>query len=259
MNVKTATQLFFAATMIAIGLIGFISGGFAPIWRPVPESVPARDLLAHFSSFVALATGAGLLGRRTAAPAALALFACLLLWTLAFKARFIFIAPLEEGSYQSNGENVVLIAATWMLYADLAGKDAGRRIAAAAYGLALIAFGLSHFFYLGLTAPLVPKWLPGSVFWAYLTGVIYTVSGLGLLSGFATRSGALLAAVNITLITVLVWGPMVAAGRLTAMHWQETVVSWALMAASWLIAASFGGRRWIEYSTGSVRAAPATG
>jgi uncharacterized membrane protein len=84
------------------------------------------------------------------------------------------------------------------------------------YGLALIAFGLSHFFYLELTAPLVPSWLPGPVFWAYATGTIYTVCGLAIATNFAPRLGALGAAANITLITVLVWVPIVAAGGLTA-------------------------------------------
>jgi uncharacterized membrane protein YphA (DoxX/SURF4 family) len=136
----------------------------------------------------------------------------------------------------------VLIAAAWVLYAELAGtrkflsSDLGRRIAWLLYGLALIAFGLSHFFYLELTAPLVPAWLPGPVFWAYATGAIYTACGLAVATGLAPRLGALGATANITLITLLVWGPMVAAGGLTATHWQETVVSCALMTASWVLA-----------------------
>jgi hypothetical protein len=47
---------------------------------------------------------------------------------------------------------------------------------------------------------------------------------------------ALGAALNISLISLLVWVPMVAAGSLTDMHLQETIVSWALTAASWVLA-----------------------
>ena len=57
---------------------------------------------------------------------------------------------------------------------------------------------------------------------------------------------AVLAAVQIALITLLVWGPMVLAGDLSAMHWQETIVSWALTAGALVIAASFEGRPWFE-------------
>jgi uncharacterized membrane protein len=242
MDWKDASRIAFGLTFIGLGVIGFGTGTFAPIWNPVPETAPGRELLAGLSSLVALACGAGLLVKRTAASAALALTIFLVLWTAAFKFPFIVRGPLVEGSYQSNGENWVLIAAAWVLYGDLAGtrtfpaSGLGMRIAWLLYGLALIAFGLSHFFYLDLTAPLVPRWLPGPVFWAYATGVIYTACGLAIASGFAPRVGALGAAANISLITLLVWGPMAAAGGLTAMHWQETVVSCALMTASWVLA-----------------------
>lgn len=242
MDWKTASRLLFGATFIVIGLIGVIGGGFAPIWRPVPEATPARELLGYLCTFVSLAAGVGLLVKRSAAPAALVLLIYLVSWTAVFKFPFIVHAPLEEVSYQSNGENLVLIAAAWILYAELAkvrtfpGGELGGRIAYLLYGLALIAFGLSHFFYLDMTAPLVPSWLPGPVFWAYATGVIYLASGLAIVTSLLPRLGALAAAVQVTLITVLVWGPMLFAGGLSAMHWQETIVSWALTAGAWVLA-----------------------
>jgi uncharacterized membrane protein YphA (DoxX/SURF4 family) len=242
MDWKTVARFIFALTFIGIGVIGLVSGTFAPIWNSVPETAPARPLLAYLSTFVSLVCGAGLLSKRTASLAALALTIFLIAWTAAFKLPFIVRAPFVEGSYQSNGENWVLIAAASVLYADLAGNrkllssEIGVRFAYLVYGLGLIAFGLSHFFYLELTAPLVPSWLPGPAFWAYATGSIYTICGLAVAIGLAPRLGALGAAANITLITVLVWGPMVMAGPMTAMHWQETVVSWALTAASWILA-----------------------
>lgn len=242
MDWKTAARYLFALTLVAIAVIGLVSGTFAPIWQPVPETAPARDLLAYFSTVIALACGAGLLVGRTAGPAALVLLVVLIVWTMAFKFPFIVRAPLEEVSYQSNGENWVMIAAAWVLYAEVArgrpfpAGDAGLRIACLLYGLALIAFGFSHFVYLDMTAPLVPGWLPGPVFWAYATGVIYLASGLAVATGLAPRWGSLAAAAQITLITLLVWGPMLAAGGLSAMHWQETVVSWALTAAAWVLA-----------------------
>jgi len=242
MNWKTAARLFFALTLIAIGTAWLVGGGFAPMWRPVPEGVPARELLAVLSSLITLACGAGLLWKRTATAAALALFVFAAIWALLFKFPFIVRAPLVEGSYQANGENWVLIAAAWVLYSELAKgrnlltSELGVRLAYLLYGLGLIAFGLSHFFYLELTEPLVPKWLPGPVFWAYATGIIYTVCGLGLVLRLEPRLAALGAALNITLISVLVWVPIVAAGGLTDMHLQEVIVSWALTAAALVLA-----------------------
>jgi len=231
MNWKQASHIAFALTFIGIGGIGFASGTFAPIWQPVPETVPTRELLAYLTSIIALACGIFLLVERTQAVAALILFVFLAVWALAFKAPFVVKAPLVEGSYQSIGENLVLIAAAWVLY-----TRSRTRIAYVLYGLALIAFGLSHFFYLEMTAPLVPAWLPGPTFWAYATGVIYLGSGILIATGLATRLGALAAAVQIILITLLVWGPMLLKGPLSAMHWQETMVSFALTAGALVLA-----------------------
>lgn len=255
MHWKRAPQLLFALTFVAIGVFGIVTGSFAPIWAGVPKALPDRQLLAYLCAIVALGCGAGLLAKRTSIPAAFVLFLYLLVWTALFKFPLIVRQPLVEVSYQTNGENAVLIAAALTLYASaaegdrgwalafLAGKT-GLRIAYMLYGLALIAFGFSHFAYLELTAPLVPAWLPAPVFWAYLTGSIYVLTGILLLSGFAAKIGAALAAMQIALITLLVWGPMVLKGQLTAFNWQETVVSWTLTAAALAIAASFAGAPW---------------
>ncbi len=252
MHFKTATRLFFALTFAAIGVIGLVSATFAPIWNQVPKGTPAREFFAYLSTFVTLVCGAGLLAKRTAARAALVLTIFLIVWTTAFKFPYIVRGPLVEGSYQSNGENWVLIAAAWVLYCEFAKSqkfpagNAGRRIAYLLYGLGLIAFGFSHYVYLGMTTPLIPAWLPGPpVFWAYLTGCIWLVTGAALVTGFAVRLAALLSVVEIALITLLVWGPMVLAGQMSPGRWQETVVSWALSVSALVVAASLDGRPWL--------------
>jgi uncharacterized membrane protein YphA (DoxX/SURF4 family) len=264
---KAASHLVFASTMIAIGIIGMLSGSFAPIWQPVPDTVPDRQLLAALCTLVSVACGAGLLIKRTAAPAALVLFAYLLIWTILFKVPFIVHAPLVEGSYQSTGENAVLVAAACVLYVLIArdrkrwsfgplASEGALRGAYLLYGLALIAFGFSHFVYLNLTAPLVPAWLLMPVFWAYLTGGLYIATGIALVTGIQARLGAAVAALQITLITFLVWGPMVLTRQLSATHWQETVVSWALTAGAWVVATSFEGRPWFNRLDGRLPPSP---
>lgn len=250
-ELKAASRIFFAVTMMCIGAIGLIDASFVAVWAGVPPTFPGRELLLYVCAFLALATGAGMLTKRYAAYAALVLLVYFLVWTIAFKGQFVVRAPLEEGSYQSIGENAVLIAAIWVLYgwfvrnsqtkSNIISGDAGTRIAHIVYGLGLLAFGLSHFFYLDLTAPLVPKWLPEPVFWAYLTGGIYLCTGTAILAGFGARLAAGVAAFQIALITLLVWGPIVLSGEVTPMHWQETIESWALSAGALVLAFSFEG------------------
>ena len=112
--------ILLALTMIGVGILGFARGDFVQIWQPVPKAFPAREVLIYICAVVSILCGAGLLWRRTAASAARVLFFYLLLWMLVFKLRFIFLAPLTEGSYQSNGENAVIVAGAWALYVAVA-------------------------------------------------------------------------------------------------------------------------------------------
>jgi uncharacterized membrane protein YphA (DoxX/SURF4 family) len=252
MHWKAASRIVFALTIIAIGIMGLVSGSFAPIWAGVPKSLPDRQLLAYSCTVISLACGAGLLMKRTARLAALALLAYLVIWTALFKVPFIVRQPLVEVSYQSCGENLVLIAAAWVLYVWSANGrafpagDIGIRGGHLLYGVALIAFGFSHFAYLNLTAPLIPEWLRDPIFWAYFTGAAYVAAGAAIITGIAGRLGAVGSALQISLITLLVWGPPVIAGEFDPSNWQEPVVSWALTASACVIAASFGDYPWLK-------------
>jgi DoxX. len=256
MRIASWGHAAFAATLIALGLLGLIRGDFAPIWQSVPKGLPAREGLVYLCAFISLACGTGLLWPRTAATAARVLFMYLLLWLLLFKLRFILLAPTQEVSYQTNGETAVLVAGAWVLYAWFAADwdrrwlgfavgDNGVRIARVLYGLALIAFGLSHFAYVNLTAPLVPAWLPGHVFWAYFTGCTYLAAGAAVLIGVYARLAAALSALQMGLFFVLVWIPIITAGNIGAFQSGEAIVTVALTAAAWVVADSYRGMPWL--------------
>jgi uncharacterized membrane protein len=256
MRISSVGHAVFAATMIGLGILGLIKGGFAPIWDGVPKGLPDREVLAYLCSFVCLACGIGLLWRRAAATASRVLFVYLFLWMLLIKVRYIILAPLVEGSYQSWGETAVIVAGAWVLYAWFAADwdrrwlgfaigDKGVRGARVIYGLALIAFGLSHFAYLDMTAPLVPGWLPAHTFWAYFTGSTYLAAGAAVLIGVYARLAAALSALQMGVFLLLVWVPVVAAGNAGAFQWSETVVNVALIAGAWVVADSYRGMPWL--------------
>lgn len=250
MRITSVGHAVFAATLIAFGILGLITGDFAPIWQDAPKGVPAREALAYLCAVISLVCGTGLFARRAAALAARVLLAFLLLWMFLVKVRFILLAPATEGSYQSWGETAVIVAGAWVLYAQfatnwdrrwfaLAAGDNGLRAARVLYGLAMIAFGLSHFVYVQLTAPLVPSWLPWHMAWAYFTGTTYLAAGIAVLTGLYARMALVLSAVQMGLFTLLVWMPPAVAGQMSVSQWGEFGVSWALTAAAWVISDSY--------------------
>ena len=268
MRIVSVGQLVFALTMVGVGILGWVRGDFAAIWQPVPKAFPAHDVLVWLCAAISIACGVGLLWRRTAESAARLLFFYLLLWMIVFKLRFIFLAPLTEGSYQSNGENAVIVAGAWILYVWLApdwdrrylgffSRETGLRAARVLYALAMIAFGLSHFFYLDLTAPLVPAWLPWHVGFAYFTGSAYLAAGLAIIAGILAKPAAMLSATQMGLFTFLVWLPLALAGTITTSQWGEFTVSWVLTAAAWVVADSYRDADWI-FANAQRRVQPTT-
>lgn len=250
MRAASIGHAVFAVTMIVLGIMGLVQGHFAPIWLGAPKGLPARELLAYVCDVITLACGAGLLWRRSAATASRVLFASLLLWMLVFRVRLMVLAPMVEVSYQNNGESAVVVAAAWVLYAWFAADwdrkhlgfvvgEKGLRIARILYGLSMIAFGFSHFAYVELTTPLVPQWLPGHLFWAYLTGCTYLAAGAAMLIGAWAKWAAALSGLQMGGFTFLVWIPILAAGNVTEQHWVEFVVSWALTASAWVVTDSY--------------------
>lgn len=249
----------FAATMIALGLVGLINGDFSPIWGIVPKGLPAREVLAYVCACISLGCGIGLFWARAAAGAARLLLVYLVIWLLLVRLPQIAPAPAVLGSWYGGVETAVVAAGAWVLYTQFspyrkvwwfafAAGDKGLRVARALYGLALVFFGTSHFVYLSLTTPLVPGWLPAPAFWAYFFGCTYVAAGVAVLFSVFARLAAVLAAVQMGLFTLLVWVPMLAAGSahsVTGTTWAEFVVSWTLTAAGWVVADSYRRTPWL--------------
>jgi uncharacterized membrane protein len=255
MRIASVGHVAFAAMMIALGIMGLVSGDFAPIWQPSPKGLPAREIFAYLCAFISLVSGLGLLWERTAAPAARVLLIYLLLWLLWFRGLHIVKAPATQDSWSGAGETAVLVAGAWVLYAwfapmwervGFAVGSKGLRIASVLYGAALIPFGVAHFVFAKETASLVPAWLPLHLAWAYGTGAAFIVAGFAIIVGVHGRLAALLSALQIGLFTLLVWVPIVLQGSQEAFVWSETIISLTLTVSAWVVADSYRVKPWMR-------------
>ena len=106
----------FAATMIALGIMGLVRRDFGEIWQPVPNWVPARHVLAILCALISLGSGLGLLWRRSAPAASGVLFAALLVWLLVLRLPNLFYQkPLVLVAW-TFGSTAVMVAGAWVLH-----------------------------------------------------------------------------------------------------------------------------------------------
>ena len=248
--------LYLALGLVAAGILTLASSDFARQWQPIPAWLPARAALWMISGLVLLGCGGALLWKRTAPAASRILFAYLLLWFVLLKVPPVLRAPLVEVTWESLSEVAVLVAAGWVLYAELGSDlrswnrvvptdEPGVRLARWLFGAALLPMGLSHFFYLKETISLIPPWMPGHAGWAYFCGAAHIAAGLGVLFAVLPRLAAALEALMITGFTLLVWVPALVTAPTDQGRWAEAMISWIVGAGAWVVADSYRGTPWM--------------
>lgn len=247
-------HVLLAAVMIALGLRGLACGDFASVWQRIPvEHLPARAFFVYATAVVELATGVGLLLRRTIAGASLALFVFLVLWAVLLKLPAVVVAPSMEATWLGLGEITTILAGSWAVFAVHADARVRARLPALVdargvrgarllLALSLPTIGLAHFVYLPQTVQLMPAWLPWHHGWAWLTGAASLAACLGILSGIAAGLAATLEAAMLGIITLVIWLPgLVAAPSDSSV--TPFLMSAAIACGACAVADSYRGNR----------------
>lgn len=252
-------RILFALGMVSLGILALVYSHLALTWYSVPKWVPWRGGLTYASGIILLSCGAGLLFKRTARLSACILLPYLVIWLL-MRVPALATAPLTAVIWENAGEIAVLVAGALVLFARLAelregsklrfatGAN-GMRTARILFALSLLAFGVSHFAYVGQTAGLVPTWLPFRTGWAYLTGAAHLAAGIGVLFSVYPRLAATMEAAMLSVFTLLVWVPAILAAPTSMPTWTEILISLGVTAGAWVVAESIAAKD----STKSVR------
>ncbi|HMB91610.1 MAG TPA: hypothetical protein VKP65_12230 [Rhodothermales bacterium] len=110
------------------------------------------------------------------------------------------------------------------------------------FALALIGLGIEHFIFQDFITGRAPAWpasVPGKLIWAYLTGALFIVIGVAILSRKKARPAAVLASVLICLWALLRHIPVVAADSLLSGAWTQAGKALTFVGGTLAIAATF--------------------
>jgi hypothetical protein len=112
-----------------------------------------------------------------------------------------------------------------------------RLVARLGLGLCMISFTLAQIIYLGVTASLVPKWIPpNQTFWAILTTVAFALAAVAMLTNIRARLAMRLMAAMLTIFGVLVWIPLLVAHPEAHGNWSEFALNFLIAGATWMVA-----------------------
>ena len=150
----------FGLGIVLLGAVCLAFGDF-DFGQSVPKDFPARTALAlpPRCSWELRARRSSGAGRSTWAAAALAVYFGFVV-VIVMDGRVVVAHYSEFGIYSSVAAQVAVAAGALIVFVAATPRSAPRASRPVTFGICAVLFGGAHFFYMNLTAPLVPKWLP---------------------------------------------------------------------------------------------------
>jgi uncharacterized membrane protein len=243
-------RIVFAVAVAALGVLNFIYADAVSGLEPIPAWVPGRLLWVYLTGVVLIAAGVCIGINKRARSGATSLGILLLLWVLLLQAPRL-AAHLNNGNaWTATFETLALCAVAWVLAGRLTTEQAIRRrrppelfvlIGAAGricFGLSMLVFGTLHFIYARFVATLVPVWIPGPLFWSYLTGAAFVAAGLSIATKVKARLAATLLGVMFGAWVICLHAPRVAAKLHDKAEWTSLLVATAMCGGAWILGGS---------------------
>lgn len=219
---------------VGLGVLGLISRDFAFQWQPVPMGWPAREALALLSGAVLLLGGVAVIARRTSVFGAAVLALWFGLFAIGLHLPLVIGAPGVAPLLGLAEQGAIALGAALLLAVRAPGRLPERSVPVmrVLFGLCAIEFGTAHFVYADFTAAMVPGWIPGHLFWAYVTGACHFAAGVAILAGVRVRLAAGLLAVMCWGFAVLLHLPRVVGDPGSRMEWTMLFVALSIGGAA---------------------------
>ena len=224
------------------GVAALASGLITLVWHDYNDSHQLRYIV-YSASAALIFGGAAIQFRRTAKTGALVLGAVYLVFALRCVPQ-IFAQPQIYNSWGNFFEQFSLASGAAIVYARLSSacsRETLNRIGCILLGICATSFGLEQAVYLGPTAGLVPKWLPPTqMFWAVTTTVLFALAAVALLANRPALLATRLLTMMLAIFGLIVWVPLLLSDPRSHTNWSETVETFAITGAAWILADLLG-------------------
>jgi uncharacterized membrane protein len=244
-------RFLFGIAIAGSGVEGVICAHLGLTVRGVPW-FPANPFLAYLTGIALLLAGLCIVANVRARVAAILLGILFLLYVLLAELPLVAASPMDLGARTIFFEALALAASALTLAGTLPAAGSGslpwnrvvdKLIASGPYLFAAssVVFGIDHFLILDFIASLVPAWLPGHLFWAYLTGAAFVAAGISIAIKWLDQWAAFLLGTMFALWVLILHSPRVVIAFRShdpnaQNEWSSAFIALAMCGGCWICA-----------------------
>ncbi|MEP6619788.1 MAG: hypothetical protein ABJE47_10745 [bacterium] len=237
-------SIIYSMGIMGLGLVSLLRLDAVPDLEPLPAWLPARTVVAILVAMLLVGGAVAIIINKRAARATLTVATVLSAWLLLLHWPKVVMHPKNGGAWVVLWEVAAISVAAWMLALFALEREGSKppRYAAPTLrivlGLALVAFGISHFVYTGYVEIVIPAWIPAHRFFAYATGAAHIAAGCSLLVRVQDQLATALLAVMFGSWVVVLHIPRALANPSHPNEWTSLLVAVCMCGTS-LIARAF--------------------
>jgi len=191
-------SIFFAAALIGWGIMHFIAGDFmagrAPSW---PEGLPGKIVWAYASGLLLIVAAFSIIFPNQKTRWTVTCTGLLILAWAGARTLVIVLPALDYGGNLTNlGKSLTIGSGALLIGTTLTAEPKKYIYVLCCFctGIFFLASGIQHFIFIEFVKTLVPRWIPGDVFWSYVAGIGLAATGIALITGFKRKLAALVSA-----------------------------------------------------------------
>lgn len=228
----------FGISMAVFGLQYFLIGGYAAGLPPVPPWAPGGAVGAYLIGAILIVTGLAIAADYWAPVPAAVLSIVFLVCLVALHAQRLS-AIIHDGTDRTRALDILALGGVAFVIAGASSVGGWKMLGEIGpwlFAIALIIFGAQHFMYAAYVATLIPGWIPGHLFFTYLSGAGMIAAGTSFATKIYSRLAGILLGSMFLFWVLFLHTPRVLAQVHNKDEWTSAFVALAMCGGAFVVA-----------------------